>query len=108
MSVPVSLDQIADQVERFGAAAFLITVGDGRAHPASVLVHARADGVLTMPAGRRTGKNIAERPDVTLLWAGPTDDGFALLVDGTATVADGTATVTPTSAILHKLAAPGD
>ena len=106
MSVQVSLDEIASQVARFGAGAFLITVGDGRAHPASVLVTAHAGGALTMPAGRRTAANVAERPDVTVLWAGPSADGFALLVDGTAAVADGVVTVTPTSAILHKLASP--
>ena len=104
MSVPVPLDEIVTQVERFGPAAFLITVGDGRAHPASVLTEARTDGALTMPAGRRTAANVAERPDVTVLWAGPNADGLALLVDGTAAVTDGVVTVTPTSAILHKLA----
>lgn len=106
MSVQVPLDEVATHVERFGAAAFLITVGDARAHPASVLVEARADGTLTMPAGRRTAANAAERPDVTVLWAGPSADGFALLVDGAAAIADGIVTVTPASAILHKLASP--
>jgi hypothetical protein len=106
MSVQVPLDEIATHVERFGPAAFLIAVGDGRAHPASVLTAARADGTLTIPAGRRTAANIAERPEVTVLWAGPNADGFALLVDGTAAIADRGITVTPTSAILHKLASP--
>lgn len=102
MSVRVELNEIPDQVARFGAAAFLVTVGDdGRAHPASVRVEA-AGGTLRAGAGRRTRANVAERSLVTLLWAGPLD-GFGLLVDGTAAVDGETIVVTPTSAILHKL-----
>ena len=107
MSIRVELADVGAQVERFGAAAFLLTVSDdGRPHPASVTVTA-GDGVLVAPVGRRTGANAAARPDVTFLWAGPLD-GFALLVDGTATLRDGSVAVTPTSAILHKVAGGGE
>ncbi len=102
MSVRVELNEIPDQLARFGAAAFLLTVGDdGRPHPASVRVTS-SDGVLRAGAGRRTRANVDPRREVTLLWAGPLD-GFALLVDGTAIVEEDDVVVTPTSAILHKL-----
>ena len=102
MSVRVELSDVAAQIERFGAAAFLLTVGDdGRPHPASVGVTVH-HGALRTPAGRRTRANAEARPDVTLLWAGPLD-GFALLVDGRASFDGETITVSPTSAILHKL-----
>ena len=104
MSVPVALDDLARQIDRFGAAAFLLTVSDdGRPHPASVRVTRAADGTLHAPAGRRTSANATAQRGVTLLWAGP-DDGFALLVDGTAVLSEEGLVVTPTSAILHKLA----
>jgi hypothetical protein len=102
MSVRVELNDVPVQLGRFGAAAFLVTVGDdGRPHPASVRVEA-ADGVLRAGAGRRTRVNVEQRRDVTLLWAGPVD-GYGLLVDGTAAIEDESVVVTPTSAILHKL-----
>ena len=95
-----------DQIARFGPTAFLLTVGDdGRPHPASLTVTTRL-GELRTTAGRRSRSNAQARPDVTLLWAGPVD-GFALLVDGRATLEDEGVVVSPTSAILHKLAAGG-
>jgi hypothetical protein len=104
MSVRVALHEIPAQIARFGPGAFLVTVGDdGRPHPASVLVTA-GDAGLSMGGGRRTCTNVAARPDVTVLFAGPDADGFALLVDGRASVGgDGAVVVSPTSAILHKL-----
>ena len=67
------------------------------------------DGTITVGAGRRTALNIAERPEVTLLW--PTDDAdpkHSLLVDGRAALgaaADEVLVITPTSAILHRVRA---
>ena len=105
MSVTVALDDLAAQIGRFGATAFLLTTSDdGRPHPASVRVSAHPDGTLRAPAGRRTSANATARRGVTLLWAGPRDDGFALLVDGTAVLDEAGVVITPTSAILHKLA----
>lgn len=102
MSIRVELPDIPHQLDRFGPVGFLVTVGDdGRAHPASVKVTADG-GTLRTGAGRRTVANIAARPDVTLLWAGPLE-GFGLIVDGRATVEGDAIVITPTSAILHKL-----
>ena len=104
MSVRVELADVAAQIARFGAAAFLLTVGDdGRPHPASVTVTEVQHGALRATAGRSSRANAQARRDVTLLWAGPVD-GFALLVDGRATLEEVAVVVSPTSAILHQLA----
>ena len=98
------LPELSDQIARFGALGFLVTVGDdGRAHPASVVVGTGDGATLRMGAGRRTAANVRARPDVTMLWAGPLD-GYALLVDGTAAVHDDAVVVTPTGAVLHRVA----
>lgn len=109
MTVPVALDQLRDEVERFGAAAFLLTVSDdGRPHAVSAVL-AWAGSELSAVAGRRTSANATARPMVTLLWPPHEPGGYNLIVDGDATVAGDTIIVAPTKAVLHRSApAPAD
>jgi hypothetical protein len=108
MSVEVGLDRVRQEIERFGAGAFLLTVRDGsRPHVVSVAVEVDGDD-LVVGAGRRTAANVAEQGQVALLWAGPDPDGFSLIVDGTAT-ADGSVgddgarlRIRPLKAVLHR------
>lgn len=104
MSIDVSLHDLPRVLEQRGAAAYLITVRDTRPHVVAVSVTARA-GLLVVAPGRRTGRNIEDRPLVTLLW--PTTDEHpkhSLLVDGTARLSDDGEwlEITPTSAVLHR------
>ena len=116
MSVEVGLDRLREEIERYGSAAFLLTVRDGeRPHVVSVGVVVDGDQ-LVVEAGRRTAANVGTAAPVALLWAGPDADGFSLIVDGTAAV-DGPAgddgarlRIQPAKAVLHRsraVAEPG-
>jgi hypothetical protein len=106
VSVSVALDELAHQVERFGAWPYLITVGaEGRPHAVSVEVTwSAAAGHFTAAGGRSTSRNATARPHaVTLLWAPYEPGGYSLIVDvKAATTDDGTFTLTPTTAVLHR------
>lgn len=108
MSITVELDDLADSVDGRTGQAYLVTIRDTRPHVVSVAPSPGAGGTLVVGAGRRTALNIADHPEVTLLW--PVDDSdpkHSLLVDGTAAPGDDgeTLVVTPTSAILHRVRA---
>jgi len=111
VSVPVALDRLYAEVERFGRSPYLLTVAaDGRPHAVAVTVRWRGDE-LVASAGNRTRANAAERPLVSLLWPPAEPGGFSLIVDGTAADADGGGvSVRPTTAVLHRPAPrePGD
>ena len=107
MSVPVALEELRAQVERFGARPYLLTVGaEARPHAVSVHVEWNTEGdALIARAGKRTIANAGERPAVTLLWAPVDDEGFSLIVDGTAEVDDDRVRVRPATAVLHRTVA---
>jgi hypothetical protein len=114
MSVAVDIAGLDERIAEFGAAAFLVTVGDdGRPHVTSVTIQRDGDR-LTTRAGRRTRTNLAARPTLTLLWPPAPGGAYSLLVDGGADGAgddddDPTIAVTPTHAVLHRVAdAAGD
>lgn len=109
MSVPVALDRLKDEAQRFGSSPYLLTVSaDGRAHAVSVSVSWNGDE-LVMAAGRRTVANATDRPLVSLLWPPYEAGGYSLIVDGEAHVSTGPdgagIAVTPTTAVLHRSAA---
>jgi len=104
MSVAVSLDRLREEVARFGASPFLLTVtGDGRPHAVSVAVVWQGDA-LEAGAGSRTVANVAERPGVTLLWPAVEPGGYSLIVDGVARAAEpgDRLSVQPAKAVLHR------
>ena len=89
--------------------AFLVTVSaDGHAHVLSVWPEAVDSAVVVDGVGRHTQENVAERPDVTLVFPPADRSGYSLLVDGRATVDGTTVTVAPSKAILHRPAAGPD
>jgi hypothetical protein len=110
MSVAVDIAGLDERISEFGAAAFLVTVGDdGRPHITSVTIGRDGDR-LTTRAGRRSRANLAARPTLTLLWPAAPGGAYSLLVDGEA---EGTGSgdddaptiaVTPTHAVLHRVA----
>lgn len=111
MSIPVELDDLPERIAGRTGQAYLVTIRDQRPHVVSVAPRPGGGATLVVGAGRRTAMNVAERPEVTLLW--PTDDRDAkhsLLVDGTAAPGDDgeTLVITPTSAILHRVRAADD
>lgn len=113
VSVPVGLEQLHEEIRRYGPHAHLVSVrDDGRPHVVSVLVEVDADGdagSLVVGAGRTTSANAAANPTVTLLWAAPPGEDYSLIVDAVATVAGDRIAVRPTAAVRHRVAtATGD
>lgn len=108
-------------VERLAAAlpdypyAYLVTVDDDyRVHTVTVEPRLRGATLDVGLIGGRTRQNLAQRPDVTLLWPPTEPGGYSLIVDGTAEVSleeparDAVRlAVVPTRALLHREADPG-
>ncbi len=107
MSVPVPVEKLGDTVARYGATAYLLTTGDDlRPHATQVVVSAEG-GELSCGLGRRTARNGAARPLVSLLWPPDEAGGYSLIVDGDLRVEDaddegGRGIVTATRAVLHR------
>jgi hypothetical protein len=106
MSVAVPLDELRDQVARFGFHPYIVTVS-GDCTPRVTSVRVSWDGNrLVAPAGRRTAAAIGANEAVALLWPSTAPGDYALIVDGVAEV-QGTApnalrvSIQPAKAVLH-------
>jgi hypothetical protein len=107
MSVGVELDRLHEEVARFGARPYLLTVSDdGRPHATSVTVAFEGDA-LVAGVGRRSAANVLDRPAISMLWSPIDDGGFSLIVDGTGSVDGEQVTLRPEKAILHRQRADG-
>jgi hypothetical protein len=111
VSVPVPLDELPEEIERFGPTAYIVSVGaDGRPRATSVSV--RWHGTLLMVgAGRRTAENVEGNDAVALLWPAPQAGAHALIVDGWGAVQhspehDVVVCIRPGKAVLHVTAQP--
>ncbi len=109
MSIPVALEKLRAEAERYGATPFLLTVSDdGRPH--SVAISASWDGgALSAKTGKRTAANVAARRLVSVLWPPIEPGGYSLIVDGEGAVEgtgdDARVVVRPTRGVLHRPAA---
>jgi hypothetical protein len=106
MSVPVSLDELPEQIERFGPHAYIVTVGaEGRPRATSVSVSWH-ETQLRIGAGRRTAENVSANNQIARLWPAPVPGEHAFLVDGHGAVQDSPETglailIQPANAVLH-------
>ena len=101
MSIPVTLADLPTTLAQYPW-GYLVTVGPAlRAHSLAVPTH-WSDGALHATVGRSTRANVAERPEITMIFPHPQPDEYRLIVDGTATVADAVVVFTPSSAVLHR------
>lgn len=88
--------------------AYLVTVGDnGRPHVVAVEPVFTAGAFDVGAVGDHTAANLADHPDVTLLWPATEPGGYALMVDGAAQANPAATLVVPTKALLHRRAAAG-
>jgi len=107
VSVAVELERLREEVARFGARPYLITVGaDGRPHAVSVTVDWEGEELFAA-AGATTVRNAAASPAVTLLWAPIEAGGYSLIADVMARVdGDGgpasIVALRPVKAVLHR------
>lgn len=113
MSIPVEVEKLRAEAERYGATPYLLTTsGDGRPHSVSVSA-AWAGGMLVVATvGKRTAANVAARKLVSLLWPPHEPGGYSLIVDGDGALeGEGEAArvvVRPTRGVLHRPAAAPD
>lgn len=107
MSIEVSIDDLFDQIDRWGF-GYLLTVSDGeRPHLLALRPVVRSEGghrrLRFDAGGGRACRNAAARPSVSLVFPpGDHSDGFSLVVDGTAVVDEQFVDVEPTWAVLHR------
>jgi hypothetical protein len=106
MSIPVSIEALAEAMTAHPYAYLLTVSDDGRPHAVAV-VPLLEGGALTMNVGHRSSANASARPDgVSVIWPPAEAGGYSLIVDGHATAGLEAVTVIPTKAVLHRPAAP--
>lgn len=102
MSIPVDVSQLAAELERFGAAAYVLTVRDDATPHVAHVTFTLVDGALRCAASRTAARNVVDRPTISLLWPPHEPGGYSMIVDGQC-VSDGDElVVTPTSGVLHR------
>ena len=102
MSVAVDLDRLAEEIERFGPVAYVLTVDDADRPHAVHLPVLWDNGAVTASVGKSTAANATARSAICLLWSPTEEGGYSLLVDGTASVDGDRLSVEPSRAILHR------
>ena len=102
MSVQVEVAQLADALADYPWGYFITVSHDGRAHMLAVPTQWGDGGVMVLTAGQRTMANLAQRPNVSMLFPPVAVGGMSLIVDGTAEVIGDHVAVRPTSAVLHR------
>lgn len=106
MSEVVALRELAETLRRYGF-AYLATVGDDqRAHLVAVTPVLRGGELHVERPGRRTCRNLARQPAVTLVWPPAEPGGYSLIVDGAGSLDGDVLTVVPVRAVLHRPAQP--
>ncbi len=116
MSVKVPLNELGDEVPRWGFGYLLTTSVAGRPHVIALIPSVIQDPVADASdaallrfdaGGRRACQNAAAQPEVTVVFPPRLGgDGYSLLVDGHATVVGDFVEVRPSGAVLHRPAPP--
>jgi len=107
VSIEVPIDQLFDDVGRWGFCYLLTVSDDARPHLLALLPTVESTGdnrVLRFDAGGgRACRNAVARPNVSLVFP-PAEhsDGMSLVVDGIAGIDGAIVDVTPTWAVLHR------
>lgn len=101
MSIPVPLAELGATLENYPW-GYLVTVSDTlRAH--SLAVPTCFDGgALRATGGRSSLRNIAVRPEVTMVFPHPAAGEYSLIVDGTATADGDNVVIAVSYAVLHR------
>lgn len=111
MSIPVDLDALRDEVAAHERPAYVVTAGQAGA-PHLVATFLRwVDGAFTAGCGGTTARNLAHRPDVSVVVPPNEPGGYSLIFDATGEVVEGeerTVRLTPVRAVLHRPAAGPD
>ncbi len=106
MSIKVELNELPNELERYGNAAFVLTSsGEGRPHIIQLLVRLD-DGKFFARPGRSCSRNVLQRPELSLLWPAFEPGAYSLIVDGVGEITgEGDSlriVITPSNAVLHR------
>lgn len=111
MSVPVELEDLRDELAGRERPAYLVTAGD-QEPPHLVSAYLRwSDGAFETGCGNTSARNLATRPEASVVVPPDEVGGYSLIFDATAEVVDGPERIvrlTPTRAVLHRPATGPD
>lgn len=95
---------LAEALSRYDQAYLLTASAHGGPHATAVEPRLQGNVLHVAELGQHSLKNVAVRPNVTVLWPPRVASDYALIVDGDGTVADGNLTIAPTRAVLTRSA----
>ncbi len=108
MSIPVDLGALRDEVGAHERPAYVVTAGrEGSPHLVATYL-TWSDGAFVAGCGGTTARNLAHRPDVSVVVPPNEVDGYSLIFDATGEVVEGeerTVRLVPVRAVLHRPAA---
>lgn len=111
MSIPVDLDALRDELAAHERPAYVVTAGESGGPHLVATYLMWSDGAFTAGCGGTTARNLAVRPDVSVVVPPNEPDGYSLIFDATGVVVEGderTVRLTPTRAVLHRPGTSGD
>lgn len=108
MSIRVETSDLAKALGDFDAGYLLTVSGQGRVKAVTVEPTVTSTELVITPLSRGSADNIAENPQVTLIFPPREPHGFTLIVDGEATVTDDAIHVSAAAAVLHRPASHAD
>ena len=106
MSIPVDPSELEHELNRFGRAAFLLTVSDDHTSHVAHMTLRFQEGALYCPISKTAARNVEARPKVVLLWPPYENNGYSMIVDGECGVEGEELKVVRTSGVLHRPATP--
>jgi Pyridoxamine 5'-phosphate oxidase len=111
MSIPVDLDALRDELAGHDRPAYVVTAGNtGSPHLVATFL-TWEDGAFATGCGATTARNLAERPQVSVVVPPNDPGGYSLIFDALGEVVPGeqpTLRLTPRKAVLHRPAAGPD
>lgn len=111
MSIPVDVDALRDELAGHDRPAYVVTAGNtGSPHIVATFL-AWDDGAFTSGCGGTTARNLAQRPQVSVVVPSNEPGGYSLIFDAIGEVVPGerpTVRLTPQKAVLHRPAAGPD
>jgi hypothetical protein len=103
MSVAVAIEDLASALAEYPWGYLLTVADDGRPRVRAVPTQF-VDGRLRCDTGHGARRNVAVRPQVTMVFPSLDPGGMSLIVDADAAEVDHSVVLTPTSAVLHRAA----
>ena len=115
MSIEVDVTKLDDEMQRFGAQAYLLSVSDDATAHVAHLTFALSGDALRCGVSRTAARNVKSRPRISVLWPPYEPGGYSMIVDGDCELSSGTAAdgadelaIRPVTGVLHRPAAPAE